>query len=347
VSARVAAVATAVPEHELRQADARAFARAFFERDFKDIDRLLDAFDHTGIETRQLACPLTWYAEPHRFPEKNAVYRETALALAETAATRALEVGGTDPAELGGLFFVSTTGISTPSLDSQLIQRIGMRRSAARLPVWGLGCAGGAAGLGHAAGLAKALGEPVLLVAVEICSATFVYGDRSKSNLIATALFGDGAAAVVVTPDGGDGAEIVARYSHLVDDSEDVMGWTVADEGLQVVFSRSIPQVVRSLAADLVGGAAAAARVDPSDLARFVFHPGGAKVLAAYQEAFDLSPDQLRHAAGVLRDHGNMSSPSVLFVLERFLREEPRTGQPALLTALGPGFSAESVVLRW
>jgi len=346
VNARIAAVATAVPDHELRQADARAFARAFFERDFKDIDRLLDAFDHTGIETRQLARPLEWYAEPHGFPEKNAVYRQHALALAEAAARKALAACGLDAADLGGLLFVSTTGLSTPSLDGRLIQQLGMRRSAVRLPVWGLGCAGGAVGLGHAAGLAVALGEPVLLVAVEICSVTFVHGDRSKSNLIATALFGDGAAAVVVTP-GGGGAEVLGRHSHLVDDSEDVMGWTIRDEGLQVVFSRSIPQIVRSLAIEFVRDAASAVHVDRSDLTRFVFHPGGAKVLAAYQDAFGLSQQQLRHAAGVLRDHGNMSSPSVLFVLERFLRDEPPAGRPAFLMALGPGFSAESVMLRW
>jgi alkylresorcinol/alkylpyrone synthase len=339
MTAHVAAVATAVPEHELPQDRAREFARGFFADDFSDIDRLLDAFDHTGIERRQLARPIEWYATRRSFPEKNRVYRETALDLGERAA-------GLLPSDVGALVFVSTTGLSTPSLDSHLIQRLGLPTSTVRLPIWGLGCAGGAAGLARAANLTVALGLPTLLVAVEVCSSTFVHSDRSKSNLIATALFGDGAAAVVLSP-AGRGSEVVAGHSHLVPNSEGVMGWTITDEGLQVVFSRDIPGIVRSLAPEVAAGAAARAGVSSQEMTRFVFHPGGAKVLSAYAATFGLASDDLRHAAGVLRDHGNMSSPSVLFVLSRFLAGEPADGRPVFLMALGPGFSAESVVLRW
>ncbi|HUF47368.1 MAG TPA: 3-oxoacyl-[acyl-carrier-protein] synthase III C-terminal domain-containing protein [Vicinamibacterales bacterium] len=346
MTVHVAGIATAVPACILPQANARAFARGFFADSFDDIDRLLAAFDHTGIERRYLARPLEWYREPRSFPEKNAVYREAALELGERASRGALTSAGVKPGDIGALLFVSTTGLSTPSLDSHLIQRLGLPATTVRLPVWGLGCAGGAAGLARAANLAVALGAPVLLVAVEICSSTFVHSDRSKANLIATALFGDGAAAVVVTP-GSGGAEVLSGHSHLVEASEDVMGWTLADEGLQVVFSRDIPQIVRGLAGDVAAAAARRAGVQPADVSRFIFHPGGAKVLAAYRETFGLTTDGLRHAASVLADYGNMSSPSVLFVLERFLAAEPRSGEPALLLALGPGFSAESVVLRW
>jgi alkylresorcinol/alkylpyrone synthase len=328
------------------QAQVREFAAGFFADDFDDLDRLLDSFGHTGIERRHLVRPMSWYATPHDFPEKNAVYRETALALATEAAGRALDSSGVARETVGAVVFVSTTGLATPSLDSHLIQRLGLPLTAARLPIWGLGCAGGAAGLARAANLTTALGKPVLLVAVEICSATFVYGDRSKSNLIATALFADGAAAIVLTPD-GSGAEVLGSHSHLVARSEDVMGWNLAVEGLQVVFSRSIPQLVRTLATEVASSAAHSAGIEPRDVARYIFHPGGAKVLAAYAETFGLDPQRLRHAAGVLRDCGNMSSPSVLFVLSRVLAEAPRTGAPLLLMALGPGFSAESVVLRW
>ncbi len=344
--AKIGGVATAVPPHVVTQADARDFARGFFSKDFAELGRLLEAFDNTGIAERHLARPVEWYGEPHDFPEKNAVYRDTALELSAEAAGRAIEAAGIARDEIGAILFVSTTGVATPSLDSHLIQRLGLPLTTARLPIWGLGCAGGAAGLARAADLAIGLARPVLLVAVEICSATFVHGDRSKSNLIATALFGDGAAAVVVTP-GGAGAEIVGLHSQLIEDSEDVMGWTLAAEGLQVVFSRSIPSIVRGLAGRVAEAAAVRAGLSAADLAHFVFHPGGAKVLSAYAETFGLGPDRLRHAASVLRDFGNMSSPSVLFVLERFLAAERPSGSPTLLMALGPGFSAESVVLRW
>jgi alkylresorcinol/alkylpyrone synthase len=345
MSARLSGIATAVPRHVVTQAAARDFARSFFSRDFAELDRLLEAFDNTGIERRHLARPVEWYGEPHDFPEKNAVYRETALELAVEAAGRAIEAAGVSREHIAAVLFVSTTGVATPSLDSHLIQRLGLPLTTARLPVWGLGCAGGAAGLARAADLSTGLGRPVLLVAVEICSATFVHGDRSKSNLIATALFGDGAAAVVVTP-GGSGPEVIGSHSQLIEDSEDVMGWTLSAEGLQVVFSRSIPHIVRGLAGRVAQAAAERVGGSAADLVHFVFHPGGAKVLAAYAETFGLEPEALRHAASVLRDYGNMSSPSVLFVLERFLQAEPPSGRPALLMALGPGFSAESVVLR-
>ena len=346
MSARLSGIATAVPPHVVTQGEARDFARGFFSRDFAELDRLLEAFDHTGIERRHLARPVDWYGKPHDFPEKNAVYRDSALELGTEAARGAIEAAGLAPGDIGAILFVSTTGVATPSLDSHLIQRLGLPLSTARLPVWGLGCAGGAAGLARAADLAGGLGRPVLLVAVEICSATFVHGDRSKSNLIATALFGDGAAAVVVTPE-GPGAEVIGSHSVLVENSEDVMGWTLAAEGLQVVFSRSIPHIVRRLAGGVADAAATRAGLTAADLAHFVFHPGGAKVLAAYAETFHLEAERLQHAASVLRDYGNMSSPSVLFVLERFLAAEPPAGKAALLLALGPGFSAESVVLRW
>jgi alkylresorcinol/alkylpyrone synthase len=346
VSARILGIGTAVPPNVVTQAEARDFARGFFSGDFPDIDRLLEAFAHTGIDERHLVRPTSWYGVSHDFPEKNAVYREAALELALAASVRALEAAGVSPGRIGAILFVSSTGVATPSLDAHIIQRLGLPLTTARLPIWGLGCAGGAAGLGRAADLVTALGKPVLLVAVEICSSTFMHGDRSKSNVIATALFADGAAALVVAPD-GDGPEVLGSHSHLVENSEDVMGWTVTTEGLQVVFSRSIPHIVRALASEVAASAAQSVGLEAGDFANFVFHPGGAKVLAAYEETFSLSPDRLQHATSVLRDYGNMSSPSVLFVLDRFLAGHPRSGAQALLMALGPGFCAESVILRW
>lgn len=346
MKASVRAVATAVPDHALGQTDARAFARSFFARDFPDIDRLLSAFANTGIAMRHLARPIAWYGEPRTFPEKNAVYRRTALRLAEDAATAVLERAGLSRADVGALVFVSTTGVSTPSLDSFLVQILDLPRAVSRVPIWGLGCAGGAAGLARAAEIVAGTGRPALLVAVEVCSATFMWGDRSKSNLIATALFGDGAAAAVLMPD-DSGVQILAGHSHLLDDTEDVMGWTLREEGLQVRFARSIPKIVTDVVPGFARDAAKRAGVEPASLHHYVLHPGGAKVLRAYEQALGVPEARLQHAWSVLREHGNMSSPTVLFVLERFMREVPRTGANGLLLGLGPGFSAEGAVIRW
>lgn len=346
ITPRVSGMATAVPSNVVAQEEAADFARSFFSEDLPDVDRLLGAFDNAGIERRHLACPAEWYGTPHDFAEKNEVYRRAALELAEDAAGRAIRASGVDPARLGAIVFVSTTGLATPSLDSVLVQRLDLPRNVARVPVWGLGCAGGAAGLAHAAALVRGTDRPVLLVSVEVCSATFVHGDRSKANLIATALFGDGAAAAVVTPE-GDGLSLLHGHSHLVPDSRDVMGWSLESEGLRVVFSRDIPTIVREVVPDVAAGATALEGLTPGDVRHFVLHPGGAKVLASFADALQVAPERLAASREVLRTYGNMSSPTVLFVLERFLRDTPPTDGPGLLMALGPGFSAESVLFRW
>lgn len=342
----VRSVATTVPEHRLPQLEARAFARRFFRRDLEAIDRLLRAFDHTGIAERQLACPIAWYEQARSFPEKNEVYRRTALDLSCRAATEAISRSGVAPGEIGALVFVSSTGISTPSLDSHLVQMLDLSRSVVRVPIWGLGCAGGGGGLARAAALARGLGKPVLLVAVEVCSTTFMHEDRSKSNLIATALFGDGAAAVVVAPEGA-GPQLLAGYSQLLDDTEEVMGWNLQERGLQVRFARSIPQIVRQTAPRYLRDAAKAAGVEPASIHHLVLHPGGAKVLRAYEEALGVPRARLETAWAVLHEHGNMSSPTVLFVLERFLRTTRAVGANGMIVGLGPGFCAEGIVFRW
>ncbi len=346
--ASVLAVATASPPHRVPQQELRAFARRFFAASFPAIDRLLPAFDNSGIGERQMASPVEWFDVPHSFVEKNAVYCRSALDMGRRAAEEALARAGVAADEVAALVFVSTTGIATPSLDSYLVQQLGLSRATARVPLWGLGCAGGAAGLARAADLVRALGRPVLLIASEVCSATFVHGDRSKSNLIATALFGDGAAAAVLAPDpAGAGLRVLGSHTHLIDDSDGVMGWTLEPEGLRVRFARSIPDIVRKTVPAFQRASADAAGVDVGDIEHYVLHPGGARVLAAYEAALEVTRPEIEGAYAVLQAHGNMSSPTVLFVLERFMRETPRTGAPGLVLGLGPGFAAESVVFEW
>jgi len=346
----VLAVATASPPHRLAQDELRAFARRFFAGNFPKIDRLLPAFDNSGIGERQMASPIEWFDVPHSFVEKNEVYCSCALDMAKRAGAAAMAKAGVTADEIAALVFVSTTGIATPSLDSHLVQLLGLSRATARVPIWGLGCAGGAAGLARAADLTRALGRPVLLIASEVCSATFVHGDRSKANLIATALFGDGAAAVVLAPvpeHEGAGLRVLGSNSHLIDDSAGVMGWTLEAEGLRVRFARSIPDIVRKTVPDFYRATARAAAVEVSELEHYVVHPGGAKVLAAYEAALGIPRSRIETAHQVLREHGNMSSPTVLFVLERFMQDTPRTDAPGLALGLGPGFAAEGVVFRW
>lgn len=357
----IAAVTTAVPPHVVTSEEARDFALHLFGDAFRDIERLLLLFDHTQIQSRHFCKPLPWFRESHSFAEKNEAYVQAALALSADCARRALAAANVAPDSVDAILFVSSTGISTPSLDAAIAQTLGLRQDVRRLPIWGLGCAGGASGLARASDYALAHpAATVLLIAAELCGLTFIHSDRSKSNLVGSALFADGAAAVVIRGDlatdlangameGRDAVQIVGSRSHLWPDSEDVMGWEVCDAGLSVIFSRDIPSLVRREMAGQVDQLLSSHHLDRSDLSHFIAHPGGAKVLDAYQDSLDLPKTSLNDARAVLQDFGNMSSPTVLFVLERFLERRRRNeieGGYGVLAALGPGFSCEQVLLQ-
>jgi alkylresorcinol/alkylpyrone synthase len=354
---RLVALATAVPSHVLPQADARRLIGALFGEALGPDRRLLDVFDHAEIAHRRVCEPADWYTVDHGFEEKNARYVEHAVRLGGEAARGALARAGLGPGDVDHVVFVSSTGLSTPSVDARLANALGFRADVRRTPVWGLGCAGGAAGLSRARDFARA--DPaatVLVVALELCSLTFQFEDRSKRNLVAASLFGDGAAAaVVIGPEATAGAKrnghrplaLVDTRSTLWRDTEDVMGWTVNGEGLSVVFSRDIPKIVRDEVKPSLLPFLSEHGLAPGDGLHMVTHPGGVKVLRAWAEALDLEADAFRHARAVLAEHGNMSSPSCLFVLERFLEAgDIGAGDHALLAALGPGFAAEYVLLR-
>jgi alkylresorcinol/alkylpyrone synthase len=351
----VLAVSSASPAHRLPQARAKQFARSFFADDFgegdAELDRLLETYENAGVENRWIGRPIEWLEQKRSFAEKNEAYREQALLLSARAGAAALERAGIDRHEYGAIVFSSSTGLSTPSLDGQLVQTLELSRSIHRVPLWGLGCGGGGAGLARARALALGLQKPVLLIACELCSMTFVHGDRRKSNLVAVALFGDGAAATVVAPEPWwqpeRGPELLGGYARLIDDSEHIMGWDLEDEGLRVRFAPTIPDIVIELAAEMASDAAQTVGLTADQFQHLVVHPGGRKVLDAWESALGLDRERLRYAREVLRDHGNMSSPTVLFVLERFLAHTPAGGEPGLLLALGPGFCAEGVVFRW
>ncbi|AHY46234.1 putative naringenin-chalcone synthase [Rubrobacter radiotolerans] len=346
--ARILSVGTALPPHRIGQGEVKSFARSLFGRTHRDIERLMPLFDNVHVEGRNFCVPIEWFDERHTFPERNDLYIEHALALSEKAARRAMSLADTEPEDVGAVLFVSTTGFATPSLDSKLLFALGLSENTRRVPVWGLGCAGGASGLALAADHARLRPEKaVLLVAVELSGLTFQRDDASKANLISTSLFADGAAAVVVGCNDGEGPSILGSRSTTWPGTEDVMGWELIETGLKVELSRDVPKIVHERFLKDLSEACASVGLEAEDLKHFVLHPGGAKVLAAFEETLGLPEGALVHSRSVLRDHGNMSAPTVLFILKRFLeRGEHRPGDVGVLSAMGPGFSCEHVFFR-
>jgi alkylresorcinol/alkylpyrone synthase len=368
----IRSVATALPPHSLPQERIRDLAREHFAPAFPDIDRYMAVFRHAQIDSRHFAAPLEWFATQHSFKECNDLYVEAATALGEDAARRCLAAAGLEPRDVDHLLWVSTTGMAAPSPDAMLINRLGMGRHTRRTPIWGLGCAGGVAGLSRAYEYARAFpGERVLLLSVELCSVTFQWGDRSKRNLIASSLFADGAAAVLVEGDDVSNQQsavssqqlpvsraadcplptarlaILGTRSTLWPDTLQIMGWDMVDTGMQVVFSSRIPHIVQTLMRENVAEFLAPYGLAIDDVDHWVLHPGGAKVIAAYERALAIDPERLEHTREVLRAHGNMSSATVFFVLGAFLRARtPRPGEYAVLAVLGPGFSCELALIQ-
>lgn len=336
---RLVALATAVPAHALGQPDVARRARHLFsETASSDLDRLMPVFANAGIERRYSCVPLEWYEHAHGWAERNALYLEHAERLLERAARDALDRAGLQPEAIDAVVAVSTSGIATPGLDARLIGRLGLRRNVRRLPVFGLGCAGGVIGLSRAADLVRAApGSRVLLLVVELCTLSFRKNDVSKSNVVATALFGDGAAAAVISS-AGAGPTLGAAGEYTWPQSLDIMGWEVAEDGLKAVFSRDIPALVRRHMRDVASEFLSAHDLALADIDHFICHPGGAKVLTALEDAFRLGAGALADGRSVLRDYGNMSAATVMFVLERALAAGSR-GR-LLLTTLGPGFTA-------
>ncbi|MDQ8046745.1 MAG: hypothetical protein AAGC46_01000 [Solirubrobacteraceae bacterium] len=344
----VRGISTGGPRHTAAQAEVKRVATEHFPG-VERSDAILSVFDHAQIDERQLARPVDWYVEQRPFAEKNAIYVEETLALGERLTRRALGDAGLTPADVDAVVFVSSTGVSTPSLDSFLMQRMGIPADAIRLPLWGLGCAGGAAGLARAADLVRAGYEHVLLLAVEFCSLTFHMGDESKANFIGTAIFADGGAALVLGADEGPGdgglVRLLHAHSHLVDDSAALTGWDVVDAGFKLRLSAEIPTIMLTRLRPIVDASLAIAGWSLDDLDTIMVHPGGAKVLTGYELALGLDEHALDASRTVLREHGNMSSPTVLFVLAEALRHRPR-GR-GMVSATGPGFSAEHLLVEF
>lgn len=322
----------------------RAAERAFGAQ-VRDFKRLARVFETAGINRRRLARPVDWYFKPLGWPERTRAFVEAGGELFVDAANLALARAGLSPADVDCVVSVSSTGIATPSLEAQVAGRLGFRADVERVPVFGLGCAGGVSGLAIARRFAAARpGAVVLMVTVELCSLAFRPDLSTKANVVATALFADGAAACVVRTGAPGLADIEADGQHLWPDTLDTMGWSVDPVGLGVILDREIPPFVGTHLAPAVAGILARAGLGLDAIGGFAFHPGGRKVVDALERAFDLPQGNLAHERAVLADFGNMSAPTAFFVLERALAAglAPRT----LLAALGPGFTASCLTLK-
>lgn len=350
LSAAHASPPHAIPQDFLKVAVGRMYSGKIPEQ---DIHRIHEVFDHSRIRERAFMMPLDWYLSPRTPEERNRVHREKGLELLLRASRACLDAAGCGPEQVGHVIFVTTTGLSTPSLESHLINELGMSRNATRLPMWGMGCCAGAAGIARATDYCLAHPEGIVLVtALETCSLNFVPEDLSRKNLVAMSLFADCCAAAIVAGDAAAkgkaaGPRIVAARSHLFPDSAGIAGWDVTGRGFRLVLSPEVPEIIKRELGGLLDALLLPHGLQRSDLVHYIIHPGGAKVLDAMKEALGLSNGELRVSEEVLRDFGNVSSVSVLLVLERWMAGEgSRTPGYGVLASFGPGFSSELVLVR-
>ncbi|SEG78304.1 isopalmitoylresorcinol synthase [Thermomonospora echinospora] len=349
----IAAVHTALPPHRYTQDQITELIGDLSLAPCDDRALLRRVHTAAGVRTRHLALPIERYAGLGDFGQSNDAWIAAGLDLGEEALTGALTAAGRTPAEVDLLVCVSITGVAAPSLDARLAGRLGLRPDVKRLPVFGLGCVAGAAGLARLHDYLRGHpGDVAVLLSVELCSLTLQRRDGSMANLVAGALFGDGAAAVVAygADAGRDdaGPAVVATRSRLYPDTERLLGWDVGATGFRVVIGAGIPAVVRAHLGREVHGFLAGHGLTVGDIGTWVCHPGGPKVISAVADALDLPDDALDATRRSLAAVGNLSSASVLHVLQStWESERPAPGTWGLLMAMGPGFSSELVLLRW
>jgi alkylresorcinol/alkylpyrone synthase len=351
INVRIAAVGSAFPANYYDQESLlAAFRRHWADRLF-NLDRLEALHRNVLVGGRHLALPMEEYAKLDTWGQSNDIWIEVAQEVGERAVRQGLESAGVAAEDVGIFVFVTVTGVATPSIDARLMNRLGLPPRVRRIPVFGLGCVAGAAGVARAADLLHGHPDEVaVLLSVELCSLTLQRRDLSIPNLIGSGLFGDGAAAAILLGSSRSevGPAVVASRSVFYPDTERVMGWQVSESGFQIVLSAEVPEVVRSYLRRDVDAFLADHGLVRSDIEVWVTHPGGPKVLEAIEEALELPEDALEASWRTLSEVGNLSSTSVLLVLQDALdRRRPPPGTWGLMFAMGPGFCSELVLLRW
>jgi alkylresorcinol/alkylpyrone synthase len=345
----IAAVSKIELPYKIAQQEVKEQAQIMFSKDFPQTNRLIFAFDNTEIKTRNFCKPLSFYTSTTTFEQRNLEYINTALEYSVQAIEDVVKKAGISKNDITDILFVSTTGLATPSMDALIVNKLRLNPHVRRMPLWGLGCAGGVSGMAKANAVATANPDAVvLLVAVELCSLTLIKNDYSKSNFIGSSLFSDGIAACIIKGDSFGTDKAITYFnasSKLYYDSLEVMGWEFQDTGFKVLFSKDIPTFINEHVLEDITEFLSKHQLQLSDIKNFIFHPGGKKVLDAYTEALAVGNDFLQKTREVMNDNGNMSSVTVLYVLEKFMAEGFEDGY-GLMMAMGPGFSSEMVLLK-
>jgi alkylresorcinol/alkylpyrone synthase len=352
------AVGTALPANVVDQQSLAALLRSLWREEYGGSRRWQTTFDQVHrtvrIDRRYLALPVSEYAALDSFGKTNAAWTRVAPELGAAAVLDVLGSAGLGVRDVDHLFLITGTGIATPSIDARLVNRLGMRPDVLRTPIFGLGCAGGVAGVARAADYVRAYPDRIaLVVSVELCSLTLQRDDRSIANVIAASLFGDGAAATLIAGaeiggQGGGAPRVIATRSVFYLDTERIMGWDVVDSGFKIVLSPAIPDLVREHIGGDVDDFLAAHGLERCAISHWIAHTGGNRVLEALDAALDLAPGAFERSWRLLGATGNLSSASVLFVLRDLLdSRDARPGDWGVMLAMGPGFCAELVLLRW
>jgi alkylresorcinol/alkylpyrone synthase len=343
-SASVASVTVEFPPHQVGQQEALSGLTGFGGPQF-------DRFGASaGVQTRRLAIPLAQYGKLSGFTEANDIFIDTALELGERALLSALDAAKVKPADVDIVFSTTVTGLAVPTLEARLATRVGLRPDVKRMPLFGLGCVAGAAGVARMNDYLLAYPDQVsVLLAIELCSLTFQRDDYSIANLVAASLFGDGAAAVVAKGSAQTpmGPRVLATRSRIYPDTEEVMGWNIGSNGFQIKLSTEVANVAEKYVADDVRNFLSDQGLTPADISTWVCHPGGPKVIEAVEHTLELPADALDYTRKSLRENGNLSSVSVLDVLRANMADPPPPGSFGLMLAMGPAFCSELVLLGW
>lgn len=346
----IAAAGHALPEHYYDQATLSAYLSDVWADRPSVTTRLAALHESVLVKGRHLALPLAAYADLTTFGRCNDAWIRAAVDLGEQAVHTALAKAKLAPGDIDAIFFSTVTGVASPSIDARLVNRMRLRPDVKRIPMFGLGCVAGAAAVARAADYVRAFPTHVAVVlTVELCSLTLQRHDCSVANLISTGLFGDGACAAIVTGSerGGHGPCVLATRSVFYPDTEDVMGWHISANGFEIVLSPAVPSVARERLGHDVDDFLGDHDLTRRDVARWMCHPGGPKVLEALQDALELSAVDLALSWRNLEERGNLSSASVLLILADTLDDPPPEGAYGVMLAMGPGFCSELLLLRW
>lgn len=337
-------VGSSTPETFIDQKTVKELAIELFKNSSLEIEKYLPVFENTEIEHRPILMPIEYYSQNKTFKEKNDLFFEKAFSLAEKSIQTALEKSNIDKNEIELFFLVTSSGFVTPTLDASLIDKLGLSTDIIRIPFTGLGCCGGAYSLARALEYTKIYpNKKILITTVETCSLTFRPSDKRTANIIALSLFSDGASSMILSAEEKKNSiQVLNSKSRKWRNSLDVMGWEVAQDGLQVIFDKSIPVLIMRYFRDFYNEFLNENKLDENKMKHFLYHPGGMKVLKAFSKCLEIEFDKLKYSYQVLKNFGNLSSPTIFFVIEEFLKkQEFNSGEMGTMTAMGPGFSSE------